>query len=186
MTTPGTYDKDEQPVKKAVAHQAWSAAARPVLLDVAKEYNGTITYKELGETLQEVTGIRTRTLLQNWVSAVLATVAAESKEHDEPVLTSLCVRADGTVSPGYGEAIANRYGHGEPEDPQWHAAEERLRCYTHFGAKLPEDGGHPELTEQVRTERRKAALKNPPKRNVCPTCNLTLPRSGICDTCNDL
>jgi hypothetical protein len=41
---------------------------------------------------------------------VLGTVAEACHARGEPLLSALCVHADGTVGPGYATALANAYG----------------------------------------------------------------------------
>jgi hypothetical protein len=92
------------PVSSADALAAWVVEARPVLERIAKTYHATITYKDLAEGVQVESGIRTRRLLQHWIGDVLGTVAHDCQTAGEPLLSSLCVRADGTVGPGYAVA----------------------------------------------------------------------------------
>jgi hypothetical protein len=98
----------------------------------------------------------------------------------------LCVHQDGTIGAGYGWALGETYGGPTPDDLDMAAAEERLKCYRHFGALLPSDGGRPALTPQVAAKRRNAArrAKEDVHRPVCPTCHLTLPATGQCDFCS--
>jgi hypothetical protein len=150
MGTPGTYRaSDGSRVEFAAALAAWTAAAVPVLERVARTYHATISYKELGEEVQQVTGIRTRVLLMNWIGQVLGGVSRISHRRGQPMLSALCVHADGTVGDGYGQAILDNYGGPLPDDLDMHAAEERLRCHRSFGADLPPGGGRPALTPQV-------------------------------------
>jgi hypothetical protein len=186
VTTPGTFRiSDGSAVEFADAKADWSLAARPVLLRVARTYHETISYKDLSEQIQQATGVRTRVLLTNWIGGVLEQVALDCHTRGEPLLSALCVRSDGTVGDGYGHAVVDTYGGHTPEDLDRHSAVERLNCYRHFGAALPEDGGAPALTPQVEArrtrERRQAAVDRP--RPICPTCHLELPRTGQCDNC---
>lgn len=153
-------------------------------MGIARQYHAVVTYGELADAVQEATGIRTRMLLSNWIGRVLGAVSADCHRRDEPMLSSLCVHADGGVGPGYAEAVIERYGGKAPEDLDQHAAEERLKCYRHFGADLPPDGGRPVLTPQVAA--RRADTKRASRaedRKVCPTCHIQLPLSGQCDFC---
>jgi hypothetical protein len=187
MDGPGTYRaSDGSRVEFSAALAAWTAAALPILERVAHIYHATISYKELGEQVQQSTGIHTRVLLMNWIGQVLGGVSRESHRRGQPMLSALCVHSDGTVGIGYGQAILENYGGPLPSDLDMHAAEERLRCYQYFGADLPPGGGKPALTPQVASRRawlarqtRDGARTQP----CCPTCNLTLPLSGICDNC---
>src|SRR5512142_1723319 len=68
MTSPGTWRvSDGSPVHFADAVAAWTSAAIPALECVARIYHATITYLDLGEQVQEQSGIRTRMLLMNWI-----------------------------------------------------------------------------------------------------------------------
>ena len=154
MGTPGTYRvSDGSRVEFAAALAAWTAAAVPVLERVARTYHATISYKDLGEEVQNVTGIRTRVLLMNWIGQVLGGVSRISHRRGQPMLSALCVHSDGTVGEGYGQAILDNYGGPLPGDLDMHAAEERLRCYQSFGADLPPGGGRPALTPQIAARR---------------------------------
>lgn len=180
--SPGTWRRsDGSAVKWDEAVAEWSAAALPVLQDVASTYNRTITYVEFATAVQDATGIETRSLLQNWIGEVLGTVA-RTQPPDEPMLTALVIRADGTIGPGYADPIAERTG-AAPPDLDWHSAEQRLACYQQFGADLPPDGGRPTLTAQVATRRNRESAKAP-VRSVCASCGLRLPASGRCDQCD--
>jgi hypothetical protein len=98
MGTPGTYSvSDGSRVEFAAAVAAWTAAAVPVLERVARTYHATISYKEPGEEVQHVTGIRTRVLLMNWIGQVLGGVSRISHRRGQPMLSALCVHSDGTV-----------------------------------------------------------------------------------------
>jgi hypothetical protein len=99
------------------------------------------------------------------------------------LLSSLCVHGDGTIGDGYAEAVIENYGFA-PADIEMHAAEERLRCYQFFGADLPPGGGVPALTPQVAARRAWAAGQRPQPQNLCPSCHIALPVSGICDDCS--
>jgi hypothetical protein len=187
METSGTYQvHSSSRVEYAAAMEAWTAAAIPVLERVAGTYNATISYKQLGNEVQEVTGIHTRSLLMNWIAQVLGGVSRISHERGQPMLSALCVHSDGTVGDGYGVAVVDNYGGPPPSDLDMHAAEERLRCYQSLGADLPAGGGRPALTPQVVTRRARAAKQARADAPVilCPSCNLTLSVSGICNECN--
>jgi hypothetical protein len=188
VTIPGTYrEVDMSPVSSADALAAWVVEARPVLERIAKTYHATITYKDLAEGVQVESGIRTRRLLQHWIGDVLGPVAHDCQTAGEPLLSSLCVRADGTVGPGYAVAVVENFGGEPPDDLDMHAAEERLLCYRHFGAAMPADGGRPALTKQVAAARKRAKQRASPadtSRPICPTCHLMLPVTGQCDNCS--
>lgn len=187
VESPGTYRiSDGSRVEFSAAVAAWTTAALPVLERVARTYHATITYQELGEEVQQITGIHTRMLLMHWIGQVLGGASRESHRRGQPMLSALCVHSDGTVGIGYSQAIMDNYGGPLPADLDMHAAEERLRCYQYFGANLPPGGGKPALTPQVAARRvwlTRQARGATPDQPYCPICNLMLPVSGICDNC---
>ncbi|MFI7057669.1 hypothetical protein ACIBLB_36920 [Streptosporangium canum] len=153
---------------KAEALEIWARDAYPLLVGVAGAYKATITYQELAEKIQASTGIRTRTILPNWIGAVLDKVVYETHRRGDPQLTALVVRTDdGKVGKGYERVFEVT---GEPpvdndQDLNWHAACARLECYRRFGAILPPDGGVPafSLKHQAAIDRRNARSKRPPR-----------------------
>ncbi len=181
MAQPGTYrEVDGTAVPYSTAIDAWSDAALPVLMDTAHVYNAVITYKDLGQAVQERTGIRTRVLLMNWIGQVLERVAAECHRRGELQLTALCVHQNGTVGTGYTGAVG-RYGETVPTDPELHAAEVRVTCYRKYAHNLPADGGRAQLTQQEAARRRAVAPSQPVR--LCPVHHIALPRTGLCDEC---
>jgi hypothetical protein len=188
VTTPGTYrEVDETRVEFSDAIDAWVVVARPALERTAREYRALITYKALAEEVQSESGIRTKKLLTHWIGNVLGTVAHNCHVAGEPLLSAFCVRADGTVGPGYAKAVVENYGGEPPEDLDMHAAIERFNCHRHFGAELPPDGGSPALTPQVAATRNRLHRQTSPaesSRAICPTCHLMLPITGQCDMCS--
>lgn len=174
---PGTWrDEDGARVAFADALDAWVPVATSVLTEVAGTYGATLTYRALADRLWSETGIRTRSLLPNWIGDVLNRVSA-AQSSDQPLLTSLVVDAEGRVGPGYEGPVRRQEGR-IPEDLQMHAAHTRLECYRTFGAQLPPDGGQPQLTPQQRAARARSA---PTKRAVC--CDMVVPLSGECGVC---
>ncbi|CAL9422180.1 hypothetical protein [Streptomyces sp. enrichment culture] len=168
------------------AREAWAREAYVVLADVARSYHAVITYKELAQEIQQRTGIHTKALLQNWIGSVLGRVVHEAHRRGDPPLTALVVRGhDGMVGDGYKEVLKVA---GEPPvedvlEREQHAAEARLRCYRHFGATLPVEGGVPALAPryQALIDRRRTRTEKPPP--VCGTCFMQLPSTGVCDSC---
>ena len=154
-------------------------------------YNATITYKELAEEVQTTSGIRTRRLIQHWIGHVLGTVASECHSLGEPLLSALCVRADGTVGPGYGKAVVGFFGGDPPDDLDLHAAVERLECYRNFRGTAPFRRGEVRLS-RLRSQRYVGGRRNdkrPPKRSgpsvppatsccLCPDNATTAGRTG--------
>ena len=186
-TLPTTYREiDESPIDMDQAKEQWAAAARPELERVARTYGEVIRTAELAEAVQASTGVRTRKLTHHWINDVLGRVGADCHAKGEPLLSALCVQKDGSIGDGYGIALAEIYGGNVPDDLDQQAAEERLRCYQHFGAVMPADGGRAQLTPQVTARRRKAAkqAKEDAPRKTCPTCNIVLPAMGHCYYCD--
>ena len=186
-TPPSTYREiDSSPIEMEQAHQEWAVAARPELERVARSYGEVVRYGELAEAVQVSTGIRARKLMHHWIGDVLGRVSAECHDRGEPLLAALCVQKDGTIGAGYGVALVKISGGAPPDDLELQAAEERLRCYRHFGAVMPADGGRAQLTPEEMVRRRKAAKQakeNAPKA-TCPTCNIVLPAMGHCYYCD--
>lgn len=173
-------------VEAAEAEVAWVAIARESLLRTASTYNAVVTYGDLAEELQHESGIRTRRLTHRWLGDVLGVVGHDCHQLHEPLLSSLCVLKSGAVGAGYGPMLDAIYGGPRPEDLDLAAAEERLKCYRHFGAELPADGGRPTLAPQLAASRRRAVASTRARsaagdeRAVCPSCHVQLPWSGVC------
>lgn len=132
--TPGTWHDDapDVPVAMQRAKEAWAEVARPILERVARSCKATITYQELAQQVQDETGNRTRMLVHYWIGDVLGRVARKCHEEGMPLLSALCVNAEGSVGEGYGVAVLQTYGEPLPDDLDLHAAGERLECYRRF------------------------------------------------------
>ncbi|MFD4293737.1 hypothetical protein ACFWPA_06065 [Rhodococcus sp. NPDC058505] len=164
--------------------EIWSAEARRVLIEVAGTYQRTLSYQELADEIQERSGVRTRNLLQNWIGKTLSRVGADCAARGEPLLSALCVSVNGTVGEGYAKAVLATYGIAA-DDLELHAAEERLRCYRHFGAvDLPVDGGVATLAPSVVQARAKAQKRDLSRRRelltTCGECFQVQSLTGIC------
>jgi hypothetical protein len=140
---------------------AWTQAARDALITVAGCYHDFITYTQLAEVVQAQSGIRTRSMLPNWIGKVLGAVAEDCHRRGEPPLSALCVRADQTVGEGYAY-VSQLAGEDPPKDLDQHAAEGRLLCYRHFGAEVPRDGGTVALPPKVAEARRRIQRSTQP------------------------
>lgn len=182
--TPGTRRiTDGTAVPFGDAKAAWALAARDVLIRTARRYHGYVTYGELAEQVQLISGVRTRSQMRNWIGSVLGTVADDCHRREEPALSALCVRQDETVGIGYAYVL-ELAGEEVPEDLDDHAARARLDCYRFFGAELPDDGGRHALTPKVAEARRRGAKQQSGPPVVCPRCFTQLPMSGQCDNCS--
>lgn len=178
---PGTYRvADESKVAFSEAMEVWVPLAYDELVTTARRYHAVITYQELSQHVQTVSGIKTRTLLANWIGKILEEVARRAKENNQPPLTSLCVHKEGTIGPGY--ALAPKTTTDEPgEDIEYYAAGHRLLCYQMYATDLPQGGGRPALTPAEIGRRRRTAAQTPVQPPRCPECSIELPTSGICD-----
>lgn len=199
--------RDAAEVGSSTSRAAWAEAARPVLLQAAGRYRATLTYTQLAAAVQESSGITTTQPMHQWIADVLGRVTDECQSRGEPLLSSLCVSAQGSSSQGYAEAVEHARG-TLPDDPDDHAAKERLSCYRHWGATgLPSDGGTPLRTAHF-TPARKARASKPAARvasprktsaakqstatpapepkpiPLCPRCFTQVPPSGVCDYCD--
>ena len=168
------------------ARSAWAGAAREILIEVAGHYHALVTFRELAGLVQLRSGIRTDRLVHYWVADVLAQVARVCADRGEPLLSSLCVNVSGSVGAGYAKAVTAVRGElvGDPDD---HAAKERLECYRTFGALLPSNGGSPALSLQVAAVRDRERARRAVtgfEATVCPTCNMAIPATLVCDNCD--
>ena len=131
------YGKDGEPVSMQSALDAWEPHAIALLKDTAMTYNGFVTYKRLGDAVQERSGIRNKGLLTNWIGGLLARVVDHFVRAGVPQLGALCVRADATVGEGYRQALLAVGSAGDDVNRDQlddHAAQMRLECYRHFDA----------------------------------------------------
>lgn len=167
------------------AKAEWADAARDALIAVAGRYNAVISYKELANDVQIATGVRTKQLNHYWLGDVLSRVAAECAKRDEPLLSSLCINTAGSVGASYGTAVEMITGEA-PEDPDVHAAGQRLLCHERFGATMPPDGGAPTLTAKLTASRERSSRAKPMERatETCPTCHMQLPATKVCNYCD--
>jgi hypothetical protein len=182
---PGTWrEADGEAVDWDEARQAWADAAIPFLEEAGRTFGAVVRYKELGEAVQSATGIRTRKLLTHWIGDLLRAVTDRPEAAGAPLLSSLVVNAQGHVGPGYAAAVAAREGN-EPDDPDVHAAGERLRCYEHLGAAVP-TGSRPRLPPDLARRRKvdEEKLRKAEPRPKCPQCGGWKGTAAeLCDDC---
>jgi len=177
--------QDAADVGEEVARTAWAASARDVLMETASTYHSTITSKELAAEVMVRSNITTSRPTHYWIGDVLGRVSADCAERGEPLLSSLCVNAEGSVGKAYEGVVVAARG-SQDGDADDHASFERLECYRQFGADMPKGGGVRALTPRLsasrsRERRARAAEKMPP---LCPTCHTAVPSTGICDYCD--
>ena len=182
---PADASVDASDVGEEAARSAWAAAAREVLVETARKYHAVITSKELAAAAMDRSKIHTKRPSHYWIGDVLSRVATHCAERGEPLLSALCVNAEGSVGAAYATSVASTRGSldGDADD---HAARERLECYRVFGADLPAGGGSwaltPRLSASRSRERRAAAAEKMPP--LCPKCHTAVPATGICDYCD--
>lgn len=157
------------------AHATWALAARERLVEAATQYGTAVRAAELADFVQRRSLVRSSSTSISWLGDVLGRVATGCADRGEPLLSSLCVDQRGRCGPAYATAV--RVVRGEtPEDPEAHAAQERLACHRHFGAELPADGGAPTVfVTQPAPRRTRAAGAG---RSPAPTSSATSPRSS--------
>lgn len=195
--TQNTYRvADGSPVWFNDALKLWTPLAYDELLAKARDYNAVITLEDLGDLVQERSGVATRLALADWIGKVLEAVAALASVQGDPPLAALCVKADRTAVPGY--ARLPRNVDDEPgENVERMAARHRLLCYQKYAENLPADGGRIPSTikstpapRKAAAPRRTAAAKaaavvpEPVKQPICPVHFQVLPASGRCDLCD--
>lgn len=189
------------------AHATWALAARMRLEEVARDYHAVVSVNDLGQWVQERSRVRTRQQPRHWMADVLYRTMLDNLERREPFLSSLVVDRDGRVGSNYAGLVEHLRG-TRVIDADHQAAEERLDCYRHFGADLPEGGGmpgpHPSAVAMPRrtpsspgpraprassggssgTSSKGRVAKSDVVPKICPTCFMALPASGVCDTCD--
>ena len=107
---------------------AWAEAARPILMDVARD-GTTITYRELWDRIEAATTETPAGLWRHHIGTILGTVAELNRHNEEPLMVALVVLKDtGEVSDGYGYGVNARYGY-TPADQAAHATAERIKLY---------------------------------------------------------
>lgn len=202
----GTW-RETSEVGPEASRDAWALAGREALVETSRRYRATLTPKELALEMQRRSGIRTKQVPHLWLAEVLGRIALDAAAREEPNLASLCVDEAGHVGEGYAVAVRAVTG-SRPEDPDGHAAHERLACYRHFEAVgLPAGGGsvaallaatpreRTRATTSSRTPRQAAPRRAPARPSrptkpadrppaICPTCFMALPATGVCDYCS--
>ncbi len=190
----------------------WSRAAVDLLTETATEYDRVLTTNEFADEVQRRAGAWANVTSKTWVRKVLGVVTLKCVKEGWPHLASLVVRpSDGKPGPWYFDVLAET-GPGSAQDESHHAARQRLDCYEHFGADVP-DGADPTLdplrrrrtvrhldakpapTRSAKTKAtppartRPAAARKPQapseerRGKVCPTCFMEMPLSGVCANC---
>ena len=161
-----------------------------MLRETASRYGATISYPDLAEAVQHRSGAHTQAQPRTWLGPVLRLVATACHGRDLPPLTSLAVNArDGRVGPSYDSVrqVAGLPPFADERERERHAAEDRLACYQHFCAEVPEDAAPvlppPTRTAPVTTQRKPQPVEL--RAPVCPSCFLEMPlMGGDCPNCD--
>ncbi len=167
--------------------EPWAETAYDILVEVAGRYHGVVAHTELGDEIQQRSGVTTTKAVRNWIGGVLELVMHRCVSEGIPPLTSLVVRKDtGMVGDTY-NAVLTATGATPIADVmlrEKHAAQSRLECYRWASAEdLPADGGRAALAPKLAAATARKAKANPPAAKVCPTCNMALLPTGVCDSC---
>ena len=198
------HEPDGRPTTEAIALEHWARAAHDVLEETATTYHGVVREADLAERVQVASGIRTTRPLERWLPKVLQPLAHLHHRDGYPPLTALVVDAHGWVGERYDDVLRaiEELPITTPAVRERHAARSRLECYQWAGS-APEDGGvpaevqsttrsrAPRSTTAAGTRAPKEPVATAPKRiaasdrpvNVCPTCFMAIPATGVCDNC---
>lgn len=168
--------------------ETWADSAYDILVGVAGRYHAVVEHTQLGEEIQQSTGVLTRSPARNWVPGVLELVADRCISGGVPPLTSLVVRKDNGMVGDMYDPVLTALGvdpHDDPMKRESHAAQSRLECYRWAGASgLPADGGRAALAPKLAASTARKAKANPAPAKVCPSCNMALLPTGECDSCS--
>ncbi|CAN5142600.1 hypothetical protein BH09ACT12_BH09ACT12_07980 [soil metagenome] len=207
------YEPEGTGTSEAIALETWARVAHTILEETAATYHGTITEGALAHRLLTETGIATARPHPRWLPKLLQPLSALHHRDGYPPLTALVVDGRGWVGERYDDVLraADQLPVTDPTARERHAARARLECYQWAGS-APQDGGHPEIVEMkasraprapraatsssssasARTPRaprepkpvvpKKVAATDRPV-NVCPTCFMAIPATGVCDNC---
>lgn len=187
------------------ALDAWIPLAYDELLAVATTYRKVVVHEDLADHVQELSGVATRVEVSTWIGKLLEGVAILAKAQNDPPLTALCVRQNGTVAPGY--AKLPKSAPDDAGDAEANAAKHRWLCYQRYAKDLPEDGGQPgpafvkqrvvrsttartttprattPRTSTPRAAKPAVVVPEPVRPPICPVHFTELPTSGRCDEC---
>lgn len=194
---------DDVELDLATAMHRWAPVAYEALKTAATQYKSTISHQELANVIIEETGIDTEMPMNLLVTKVMEICAAQAARENEPPLTSLCVKEDGTMPAAYARqarsaqvtAVEQATGTTLADldnDLDMYAAHHRLMCYRTHASNvpasaqplLPDDLAQRRGRAAARAEKQKAAARAEAPRPVCMSCFTQLPASGICQQCD--
>lgn len=176
-----------QDVTAAEGRESWSKHTYEALIETAVEFNAMITAADLAAMVQERSGLRARGAGRGWLNVALTDVAQRCHGEGRPALTSLVISAaSGQVGAAYDTVLelAGLPKFEDDMDREMHAAEARLACYRHYGARVPAKT-RPQLAPKV-AARYEAKRKAAPARRgeICTTCFTEMPLNGGCTRCD--
>lgn len=137
------------------ARETFALAARHLLADAAMEYGQVVYLPDFAVQLQERTRIRYRATPSSWIGDVLYRVAKECRRRAEPFLGAMVVNTDGSMPDWWADTVETVRGEAV-DNPNLHAAAERLECYRRHGAEVPEDAEPTLPSPQPRATRARA------------------------------
>ena len=166
------------------ARSAWAESARGVLIEPARSYGATVTTKQLSATGADEDAIRTQQLTHYWIGDVLARVARDCAEREEPMLSALCVNADGSVGDGYAPIVKELTGAkvGDPRRPRRQRAARLLSPLRRGDARRRWSPPADRPARRLADPRAQGGERRPTRRRLS-VCNMALPATGVCDNC---
>ena len=168
--------------------EVWAEAAYDHLAEVARDYRAVIEHGQLAAEIQRRTGVPTPTVVRTWIGGTLKLMTDRCVREGAPPLAALVVRKDtGMVGEMY-DAVLRAVGTPLFDDPmqrEEHASRARLECYRWAEApNLAAGGGHPALAPRLAQSIARKARANPPAAKICPSCQMVLLPTGVCDSCD--
>ncbi len=145
----------------------WINEAQRLLVSVARD-GSVVQFGDFVDLVEARSGVP-GTGHPMWMHKVLQRVARICLKQGQPILSALCINADGTVAGGYAQALPSR---GEGIDVEQHAALERQRCYRHYK-------NQPDNSVNRRGRQRTPKQKKPSANSKqCPDCRKSVPADG--------
>ena len=122
------YDQEGEILSKEEAEQRWIPTGRAILVEIASSSEQMISYSLFSARLQRESGVRTTKPLPQWIGSVLDGIGRECSKRNQPLLSALCVRKDGTIGPGFARQFEEIYGRGTASDLATAARTEQSKC----------------------------------------------------------
>ena len=172
----GTYSvSDGTRVDFADAMDRWVPLAHEILVQTAKTYNATTTYKQLTEAVQEARA-SARELITHWIGKLLERVARRV-EGQPPLTSSASIRTE--RSAGYFQAP--RAVADTPTPTSRNSPPSTGSCYQRYARTCPRGGAPP----SPRRSRGAIPPSTPTARPAtCPIHYVELSATGVCSDCD--